>query len=467
VPAVVATVALAVVVLNTGVEILPGDALISVLNPLRLVVLTGLVALAAGGMRVADVRSPLDLPVGLLLTVAAGVTVLGGHPLAPLRGLLTVVGVFVLAVGVLRRVPGAQWALLCTALLAAVVPATVGLVQAAQGTQTGFARVGFDRAVGTFANPNLLAAYLVLLAPFAVVAIFGWVRSAERPPDGSVEGRAAIFVVVIGVLALGLLVTMSRTALLAAVAGGLALGLVRWVTGRLSPRLGSKVAQKAGRHRREGPPTVFLMAPVFGLVGFLALAAVLVARASGRAEVWALALHVGLRHAVAGVGLGGAGAALNAINPGRIEKVYYHAHNLWLNWFVEAGIPGLAAITVLTVVSLVLAVRAAATGTPLGAATLVSVVGFLVVCLADHPAAIDRLETAWWVVLGVAATAQAPKALAGAPRRGKPEPERDDDYVSANGLPTGSPVPEAQVAATHRNGSLGYRRAVAGLHNSR
>src|SRR3712207_7653694 len=43
-------------------------------------------------------------------------------------------------------------------------------------------------------------------------------------------------------------------------------------------------------------------------------------------------------------------------------------------------------------------VRAAATGTPLGAATLVSVVGFLVVCLADHPTAIDRVETAWWVV---------------------------------------------------------------------
>jgi hypothetical protein len=43
------------------------------------------------------------------------------------------------------------------------------------------------------------------------------------------------------------------------------------------------------------------------------------------------------------------------------------------------------AITVLTVISLVVAVRAVAAGTPLGTATLVSVVGFLVVCLTDHP----------------------------------------------------------------------------------
>lgn len=37
------------------------------LTPLRLVVLTGLVALVVSGVRVADMRSPLDLPVGLLL----------------------------------------------------------------------------------------------------------------------------------------------------------------------------------------------------------------------------------------------------------------------------------------------------------------------------------------------------------------------------------------------------------------
>ncbi|MFN2497256.1 MAG: O-antigen ligase family protein, partial [Pseudonocardiaceae bacterium] len=348
VPAVVATVALAVVVLNTGVEILPGDPLISVLTPLRLVVLTGLAALAVGGVRVADVRSPLDLPVGLLLVVAAGVTVLGSHPLAPLRGLMSGVGVFVLAVGVLRRVPGAQWALLSTALLAAVVPAAMGLAQATQGTPTGFTRIGFERAVGTFANPNLLAAYLVLLAPFGAAAALGSVRWGRSPdgtsPDGSAGGRTATTLIVLSVLAVGLLVTMSRTALLAAVAGGLALVLVRWAAGRPSARPLPKAPQKAGRHRRDGagPATVFLMMPVFGLVGVLALAAMLAARASGRAEVWALALQVGLRHVVAGVGLGRADAALTEVNPGRVEKVYYHAHNLWLNWFVEAGVPGLA-----------------------------------------------------------------------------------------------------------------------------
>ena len=458
-PAVVATVALAVVVLNTGVEILPGDPLISVLTPLRLVVLTGLVALVAGGLRVADVRSPLDLPVGLLVAVAATVTVLGGHPLAPLRGLLTVVGVFVLVVGVMRRVPGAQWAVLCTALLAAVVPATIGLVQAAQGTQTGFSRIGFERAVGTFANPNLLAAYLVLLAPFAVVAALGWVRS----PDGATEGRTAIFLVVLGVLVFGLLVTMSRTALLAAMAGGLALVLVRWAAGRLSSRLEPKVAQKAGRHRRAGAgtATVLLMLPVFGLLGLLALAATLVARASGRSEVWALALRVGLRHLVTGVGLGRADAALTAIDPGRIGEIYYHTHNLWLNWFVEAGLPGLIAIAMLTVVSLVLAVRAAAAGTPLGAAALVSVVGFLVVCLADHPTAIDRVETAWWVVLGVAATAYTPKVRDGVARRPQPEPEYDDDHVSSNGLPTRSSARAVSASAARRNGATSYRQTPA------
>lgn len=112
-----------------------------------------------------------------------------------------------------------------------------------------------------------------------------------------------------------------------------------------------------------------------------------------------------------------------------------------MNWFVEAGVLGLIAITVLTVISLVLAVRAAAAGTPLGAATLVSVVGFLVLCLADHPAAVDRVEIAWWVVLGVAAAVNVPKSLGGSAR---PDYQRNHQRTSA-GL-GGAPEPSAQLA---------------------
>src|SRR3712207_120415 len=104
-------------------------------------------------------------------------------------------------------------------------------------------------------------------------------------------------------------------------------------------------------------------------------------------------------------------------------------------------------------------VRAAATGTALGAATLVSIVGFLVVCLADHPTAIDRVETAWWVVLAVAATAHAPRLRDGVACCDPPEPERDDDYISAPGPgpAASSSAPQVLDAVARRNGSTSYR----------
>src|SRR5262249_13151246 len=79
-----------------------------------------------------------------------------------------------------------------------------------------------------------------------------------------------------------------------------------------------------------------------------------------------------------------------------------------------------------------------------GIATLVSVVGFLVVCLTDHPSAIDRVETIWWVVLGVATAVQVPKVLTGAARA---RPACDDEYVGSIGpaMPPSTRRAPAQV----------------------
>ncbi|MBW0117055.1 O-antigen ligase domain-containing protein, partial [Pseudonocardia sp. KRD-169] len=210
---------LAAVLLDAAADLLPDDPLAGVLTPLRLVVLLGLAALAVA--RPVPVRTPFDLPVALLLVAAAVATALNGQPWSGWRAVLTGAAVLYLTAGVRRVVPGAWPALALLALLGVGVAATAAARQSANGTGTGFCRGALDgsadlctgvemiRATGTFANPNLLAAFLVLLLPIAAAGATGLADRASR-----LVGTA---VVVVGYAAL--LLTGSRGGVLAAVAG--------------------------------------------------------------------------------------------------------------------------------------------------------------------------------------------------------------------------------------------------------
>ncbi|MDP9394313.1 MAG: O-antigen ligase domain-containing protein, partial [Actinomycetota bacterium] len=58
------------------------------------------------------------------------------------------------------------------------------------------------------------------------------------------------------------------------------------------------------------------------------------------------------------------------------ERELAHAHNLWLNWFLEAGVLGLLAILLLTGMALWIALRGARAGSATAGGGLAALVGF-------------------------------------------------------------------------------------------
>jgi O-antigen ligase len=367
------------VLLEATADLLPDDPITGVITPVRLVLGVGLVAATVAGVGPRQWRTPLDLPIlGLLLATAAA-TVAAGQPWAGWRGVLTAVAAYYLVVGVRRAMPGSDAAHGLLALVAVGIAATTAVRQIANNTATGWCRGALDgsadvcepgtavRAIGTFSNPNLLAAFLVLLLP---VAAAGSVALADRA--SRLLGTA---VVVLGYAAV--LMTASRGGIIAAVAGAVAFVALRGPNRRM--RIGLVVGSGA-------------------VVAGLLLLLVTGASVGVRADVWTTAARLVVSNPL-GVGPGRAGALLDAAITG--DEPFQHAHNMWLNWAVETGVPGLAAMLAITVGAAALAVRAARGGSVLAAAVGAGLAGFAVISLADHPANAIRISLALWAVLAL------------------------------------------------------------------
>ncbi|MEU6318450.1 O-antigen ligase family protein [Streptomyces sp. NPDC047009] len=385
----------AVVLLDGVTDFFPDDPIVGILTPTRLALVVGLIALVVPvpgrrRARLGDFRTRLDLPVALLLLASGATTYVGGHPTAPLRGLLTVIVCYYLVVGVCRTAPGSWRALGLLALAGVAAASNTAFSQVTNKTPTGFCRTGLltdvacdaggdgvlTRATGTFSNPNLLAAFLVLLLPFALLAA---VAIEERTARTTI-----VVLVVIGYGAL--LTTFSRGGYVAGAAGLLVLAGAYWP----APRL----AERAQRR----------------LFGFLGIAALLAAAAAVwgvsragnalgvRGQAWSAALEVAA-HNPLGVGLGRSGVVISATAPG--DRVFVHAHNLWLNWLVETGPLGLLAIVSVTVIAWSSAARASRAKSVLGTVGLSALTGFFLASMLDHPANLDRIDELFWLVLAV------------------------------------------------------------------
>ncbi|MFK0151402.1 O-antigen ligase family protein [Streptomyces sp. NPDC090493] len=405
--------ALAVLLLDSATDFFPDDPIAGILTPTRLTLALGLLALLAGGARLRDFRTRLDLPVVLLLAASVVATYGGGHPTAPLRGLLTVVVTYYLVVGLRRTQPESWRALGLLALAGATAASTSAFSQVTNATPTGFCRTGLltdvacdagggdvlIRATGTFANPNLLGACLVLLLPFALLAAVSVDERTAR--------TAIVLMVVVGYGAL--VTTFSRAEYVAAAAGLLVLGVAYW----LAPRLADRAQRR-----------LYAVAGGLGLVGAAGVIGA-VSRAGDslgvRGQAWRAALRVARRNPL-GVGLGRSGEAISAAAPG--DRVFVHAHNLWLNWLVETGPLGLVAVVAVTVVAWASAGRAARAKSVLGTFGLASLTGFFLAGMLDDPANLDRISMLFWLVLGVV-MAEAP----GGWRRRRPVVPDDDTIV--------------------------------------
>ncbi len=383
----IALVTLCLIMINTGVQILPGDPLsttvpvLSVLTVQRVLIIVGLLCLVIAAPRLSTFATPVDIPIVGLLALAGLSLIRVDQPLSDWRALATAAAVLYLTVGVLRVRADAVPVLLVCVTSTAFVASTVAVQQFAQGEETTFSRSGLTnadgadagivgdliRATGTFTNPNLLAGFLLMVIPLVVVLL--------RSPS---LGRFRVgWAVGCAVIAAGLVVTFSRGPIFAAVVVGLV-----------------SLVLIAARKRDAAWARVTSIGPVLvsvAAVGLLiALATGLIARLSGRGELWDAALAAAGQGGATGVGYGRAGDVMTALSTQDGGGAYAHAHNIWLNWLVDVGPLGPLLITALLAVAVLAGLRRAAAGSVVAAGAVAGIAAVSIASLIDHPTTVSR-----------------------------------------------------------------------------
>ncbi|HEY1134739.1 MAG TPA: O-antigen ligase family protein [Nocardioides sp.] len=354
-------------------------------TPVAAIAAAGLLALLRSGLGWRALRTPLDLAVVAGLAAGALAFVVNGHGGSRLWAHAVFALVFYLLVGVQLAWRHARTAL---ALAAAATVATTALVAVGQwflGWDTGYCRAeivgGADsceravtavRVVGTLTNPNLLAPVLVLLVPVGCVAL--------RRTLGQRWGRRPAQAASIALGALGttaLVMTLSR--------GGLV----------------SLAALTVAALALRNPSSRTLVGSALGVAAGIAVAfGALFAKFSlgPRTEVWKVSLDLVREHPW-GVGLGRSGPFIDQRIPG--DQRFFHSHNLWLTWLVEAGLPGLLAALALSVALVVVVVRGARRGDALSVAAGVGLAGFAVISLFDNPSFRTTVAVPLWTVVAI------------------------------------------------------------------
>lgn len=432
-PVIVLLLCLAALLFEATSDVLPDTPIFGIVTWQRVVTAAGFVAAFVAGARWHHFRTRLDIPIVLLLMASLVAAYRWGGD-APFRHLVSYVAVYYLATALMRLQPAAWRALVVMAAAAVTVAGAVAVGQSSENVPTGFCRSGLlrdascsepgvvARATGTFSNPNLLAAFLLLLVPLAVLAVTMFHDRLQR-----IVAMAAI------VLACAaLLVTYSRGPWVAGFIAALVLAW-QWARTRFSRE----------QLRLAGGIGIGLL--VLGLCGIAVMSQA--GRSLGvRNEAWSTALRVAADEPL-GVGLGRAGDVVNARIEGSVE--FFHLHNLWLNWLVEAGVLGFLAVTAVTLGSTVTAIGLARRGHPMGFAAAAALIGYFTMNLMDHPSSLGRIATAMWLVLGM--------VMGAAPAWWRGWTERYDVPVAADGDPlagadrSGAPTPLSAVRAVPRH----------------
>ena len=273
--------------------------------------------------------------------------------------------------------------LIVALLLAGVLQAAVGLYQfITQSGPPAFQILGrFLRAYGTFRQPNPYAGYLGLILPLAL-SLFWWALAqmvaawpgrftpsprAESPRRSfaAASALAAAALVVTALIAAGALASWSRGAWLGIGAGvvtvtalrsrrtfGLSLALAGALTVLLLARGGFDTGALGGRLAQVGDylggfdvTTVEVNDDNFAVVE--------------RVAHWVAAQRMIAQAPWQGVGVGNYAAVYPQVALPRWQDPLGHAHNIYLNTWAEAGLPGLLTYVLLWLLAAWQAVRLA------------------------------------------------------------------------------------------------------------
>lgn len=400
--------AVGVLLVQVATGLLPDVTVLGYLTTTRLILAVGLAAVGVrsavgrrsaagpgGGWGAPGVLTRVLLGSAVLLVgwQLLGAVVLGtGLPAARLA--LEDVLVAGLVVGVVRNADDLRAVLVLVATVVAAVSVRA-LVQFTDGENTmhfllpeGLSAAGghaeqmppgaIVRVVGYFDDPNVLAAFLVLLAPFVPAAV------------GPLSAAPAVRRLLLALPAVALLLTFGRSALV-----GLLVGL------------GVLAARRVGALRAlaalVGASVLVVLSPVS--VGRLGSAVV------PRLAAWSEAARLAAAEPLFGIGLD----RYPAVVPG-----FWHAHNLPLHLAAEAGPVAGVLVAVVVGLAVVQAVRVPGRS-PAGDAAVVALVGFAVSCMLDNPYNARAVSTTFWLVLGLSV------AMAELARRAPPAGESAAD----------------------------------------
>jgi O-antigen ligase len=221
-------------------------------------------------------------------------------------------------------------------ILFALISLLLGVAQAASGDQNlyAWATTRAGTIAGLFANKNHLATLLLAMMPFAVV-----LGAATLRRHG--EGRLLLWLsaLFLGLAIVGLAAIRSRAGLILAPPVIIFSLLAGWIaTGR----------------RRPGTTLITLMSAAAVTVGAVALFALppILARFDDqsvreeRFEAWPIVASAADGYLPLGSGMGSFDAVYRSVEPlEQLEPLFYnHAHNEYLETWLEAGWPGAALI---------------------------------------------------------------------------------------------------------------------------
>lgn len=307
--------------------------------------------------------------------------------------LLTYLLLFLLAADQFRRLPRARQ--LVTAMAAAGAPLVLfSLLQALGWNSFGLVSDARSAIFATLGRANFLGAYLVILAPLTLALLLttyqrGW--------------RTAWFVLFVAeIMVIGL--TQARGAWLATVVSLSLFALLWW---------GSQLARRWRRLAWSGVGLLFLSGPL----AVLWLGSRQTGSPAARLAIWQGTVELIEGRPLLGYGADALGMVFPRVFPP--ELVYTlgrdffvdRAHNLFLDWAVMAGIPGLLAFTLVLITFVIVVGRALRQPQPPGKqALLIAILAAVLGNVANNLVSFDVTPTAMatWLLMGLGVALAAP-----------------------------------------------------------
>ncbi|MFN2204717.1 MAG: O-antigen ligase family protein [Candidatus Promineifilaceae bacterium] len=353
------------------------------------------------------------VPAGLLALIIVLATVLGSDWRLSLWGSyeraqgaltqLSYLTLFVLAAVQFRRLARARL-LLAVMALTAVILIMIGMAQFGGWQAFGLSSDARSPLFATLGRANFLGAYLAILLPLTLAQL----QTARRPNIRFLW--AVLFAAELVVIGL----TSARAAWL-----GTAVALAVYALLQCGPRLARGVRLAAW----SGVALLFLSGPL----AVVALSGRLLGSTAARLAIWQRTADLIRQRPLLGYGPDALGLVFPRVFPPQL--VYYQgreffvdrAHNLFLDWAVTAGIPGLLAFLLLLVV-FVLSVRRGLLRTHTGRKRimLIAILSAVLGNMGNNMVSFDVTPTAVaaWLLMGMGVALALPPALL----RKKPAP---------------------------------------------